>query len=59
MNNAIFNAHHELGVPLTGLAEHCQAYNSNAVKAIKPNTQYFTKRMCSGDNTEGATLSGE
>lgn len=47
---AMLNAHQELGVSLTGLADHCQAYNSNAVEAINPKyTQHFTKRMCAGD----------
>lgn len=47
---AMLNAHQELGVSLTGLAEHCQAYNTNAVESINPQyTQHFTKRMCAGD----------
>jgi len=47
---AMLNAHQELGVPLTGLAEGCQAYNTNAVEAINPKyTQHFAKRMCAGD----------
>ncbi|MDD1763992.1 MAG: hypothetical protein LUQ70_04695 [Methanobacteriaceae archaeon] len=48
--SAMLNAHHELGVSLTGLAEHCQAYNTNAVESINPQyTQHFTKSMCTGD----------
>lgn len=46
----MLNAHEEVGAPLSGTPEHCQAYNTNAVESINPRyTQYFTKRMCTGD----------
>jgi hypothetical protein len=46
----MLNAHNEIGAPLSGTPEHCQTYNTNAVESINPRyTQYFTKRMCTGD----------
>lgn len=54
---AMLNAHHELGVSLTGLADHCQAYNTNAVESINPKYTHTSPKGCVlGINTVRATL---
>ncbi|MDP3066593.1 MAG: hypothetical protein Q8N08_07635 [Methanobacteriaceae archaeon] len=54
---AMLNAHQELGAPLAGLPEHCQAYNTNAVESINPRyTQQFSKKMCAGNEYCESTL---